>query len=66
MSEKWVHEYFDRKSSDWTISEFHEECDANLFTNKIGYYLISLENIIEIDKVNRRKKAQELYDRFYG
>uniref|UniRef100_U9SYI9 Uncharacterized protein n=1 Tax=Rhizophagus irregularis (strain DAOM 181602 / DAOM 197198 / MUCL 43194) TaxID=747089 RepID=U9SYI9_RHIID len=64
MPEKSVHEYFDRKSSDWTITGFLEECDAKLFTDQIGYYLTSLENIIETGSGNRRKKAQELYARY--
>ena len=56
-SRKWVHEYFDRRSSEWTITKFLEECDANLFTEKIGLYLTSLESIISNDDGNRSIKS---------
>ena len=50
--------------SEWTITEFLEECDANLFTEKIGRYLTSLESIISNDDGSRSRKAQELYNRY--
>ena len=61
-SKKWVHEYFDHRSSEWNITEFLEECDANLFTEKIRRYLTSLESIISNDDENGSRKAQELYN----
>jgi len=64
MSENYVHEYFDRKSSEWNIISFLEECDAETFTNKIGYYLTSLESIIDKKDGNRSIKARELHDRY--
>jgi hypothetical protein len=39
MSENWVHEYFDRKSSEWNIISFFGEYDAESLNDKIGYYL---------------------------
>lgn len=64
MSKNWVHEYFDRKSSDWNIIDFLEECDAESFTNKIGYYLTSLESIIDKKDGNRSVKARQLHDQY--
>ncbi|CAG8661512.1 9933_t:CDS:2, partial [Ambispora gerdemannii] len=43
---------------------FLNECDAELFTDKIGYYLTSLENIIKKENGKKREKAQELFDRY--
>nr|CAG8572310.1 4133_t:CDS:2 [Entrophospora candida] len=57
MSEKWVHEYFNRRPSEWTIIGFLEECDANLFTDKIGHYLTSLMNITKNDIGNSKETA---------
>ncbi|CAJ0826060.1 8684_t:CDS:2, partial [Entrophospora sp. SA101] len=64
MSEKWVHEYFNRRLSEWTIIGFLEKCDANLFTDMIRHYLTSLENITKNDIGNRCKKARELHDHY--
>src|SRR4051812_45381424 len=64
MSGNWVHEYFDRKSSEWNIISFLEECDVESFTNKIGYYLTSLESIIDKKDGNRSIRARELHDRY--
>ena len=59
-----MHEYFDRRSSEWTILGFLKECNAKLFTDNIGYYLTSLENIVKNDNGDRCKRAQELYARY--
>ena len=64
MSKNWVHEYFNRKSSEWNIRSFLEECDVESLTNKIGYYPTSLESIIDKKDGNRSIKARELHDQY--
>ncbi|PKB99855.1 hypothetical protein RhiirA5_429060 [Rhizophagus irregularis] len=51
MSEKWMHEYFNHKSSKWTIMSFLDECKAKSFPDKIGQYLTSLEAITKNESV---------------
>ncbi|PKY27529.1 hypothetical protein RhiirB3_443282 [Rhizophagus irregularis] len=57
MSEKWMHEYFNHKSSKWTIMSFLDECKAKSFPDKIGQYLTSLEAITKNESGKRSEKA---------
>src|ERR1044072_2694026 len=63
-SEKWVHDYFDRRSSEWTITSFLDECEAQSFPDKIGQYLTSLEAIAKNENCKRGEKALQLYKRY--
>ncbi|CAG8468369.1 1471_t:CDS:10, partial [Paraglomus occultum] len=45
MTEEYEHRYFDRKSSEWKIEDFLNECDAEGFDHKIGIYIRSLKSI---------------------
>lgn len=63
-SEKWVHGYFDRRSSEWTIASFLDECEAQSFPDKIGQYLTSLEVIAKNENGKRREKALHLYKQY--
>ncbi|CAG8659544.1 23937_t:CDS:10 [Cetraspora pellucida] len=47
---KRVHKYFSRKSSDWNIIDFLEECDLETYRKKIEEYLLSLETIVKMEK----------------
>lgn len=55
----YIHEYFDRKSADWNIMGFLDECTEKSYQLKLGLYIKSLENI-----GSRKKKAQLLYDKY--
>src|SRR5688500_1615245 len=60
-----AHKYFDRKPDDWNITGFLNECEIELFRDKIGCYLTSLANIINAGKDEERcKRANLLYDRY--
>jgi len=63
-SEKWIHEYFDRRSSEWTITSFLDECEAQSFPNQIGQYLTSLETIAKNENGKRSEKALQLYKQY--
>jgi hypothetical protein len=60
--QKQVHEYFERKASEWSIIGFLNTCNLELYSQKIECYLISLELIANAKTgINqRREKAQEL------
>ena len=59
-----VHKYFSRKSSDWNIIDFLEECDLEPCRRKIQEYLLSLETISNMEKGQRRETAQKLFYRY--
>ncbi|CAG8782997.1 10263_t:CDS:2, partial [Racocetra persica] len=60
-----IHEYFERKATDWNIRGFLDECKEKPFKLKIEAYCLSLENIIKQGKLNHRHgKAQLLLDRY--
>ncbi|CAG8743803.1 10155_t:CDS:2 [Dentiscutata erythropus] len=61
MSKNIVHEYFNRKYTEWAIIGFLEECNIKSFRDNIGIYLTSLETIIKTENGRRREKAQQLY-----
>ncbi|CAG8671667.1 5908_t:CDS:2, partial [Paraglomus occultum] len=59
-----IHEYFERKSSEWNIVDFLEECDRSSFSlrDKIGKYISSLETIVTTTETTdrRHERAQQL------
>ena len=60
-----MHEYFDRKSSEWNIIGFLDECDdTQSFPDKIGYYLTSLQVIIKNESGKRHEKALQLFEKY--
>ncbi|CAG8600442.1 2437_t:CDS:2 [Diversispora eburnea] len=59
-----IHEYFERKASEWNIIDFLEECDLEPYTKKIEEYLKCLETIVNTEKDQRHEKAQELLDNY--
>lgn len=61
---KQVHKYFSRKSSDWNIIDFLEECDLEPYRKKIEEYILSLEAIVKMEKDQRRENAQRLLDKY--
>jgi hypothetical protein len=58
------HEYFDRDSSTWNISDFLNVCDVEPFDNKLDVYLKSLENIFDQEQDTRKEKARALLDEY--
>ncbi|CAB4423380.1 unnamed protein product [Rhizophagus irregularis] len=61
----YVHEYFERKPSAWDILDFLDEYDQEPVSQRIGFYLTSLETIINTEEDNsRRKRAQQLYNNY--
>ncbi|CAG8681000.1 7481_t:CDS:10 [Funneliformis mosseae] len=60
-----IHEYFERKVSDWDIVRFLEECTSiGSYRQKIECYLSSLELIVNTENGQRREKAQVLLDAY--
>ncbi|PKY55772.1 hypothetical protein RhiirA4_548898 [Rhizophagus irregularis] len=55
-----AHKYFNRKPDDWNITDFLNECEAELFRDKVGCYLTSLETIINTEKDERCERAKLL------
>ncbi|CAG8582695.1 1260_t:CDS:2, partial [Dentiscutata erythropus] len=64
MTESTTHEYFDRKSSEWNITGFLEECEVESLELKIDCYLKSLEYIAKYEQGNRSQRAQTLLDKY--
>ncbi|CAG8629399.1 11710_t:CDS:2, partial [Dentiscutata heterogama] len=54
-----MNEYFKRKSSEWNISDFLEECGIEEFKQKIEVYLTSLKTIANTQQDKRSERAQE-------
>jgi hypothetical protein len=63
MSSK-IHKYFKRNPAKWNIVDYLDECDEELFKNKLGLYIMSLENISDTEKGEKRERAKELLDRY--
>ena len=61
---KQIHKYFSRKSSNWNITDFLEECDLEPYRKKIEEYLLSLKTIVKMEKDQRRENAQKLLDKY--
>ncbi|CAG8587138.1 6452_t:CDS:10 [Ambispora gerdemannii] len=64
MSSTKIHNYFKRKSGEWSLLGFLNESDEEQFRLKIDLYLRSLENIINYDEGDRKEKAQFLLDKY--
>ncbi|GBB99867.1 hypothetical protein RclHR1_03660014 [Rhizophagus clarus] len=59
-----IHEYFKRKSADWNIRDFLEECNEARFQTKIDKYLKSLDTIVAHEQGKRKVKAEFLLQRY--
>jgi len=59
-----MHEYFNRTFSEWNIIDFLDACDLQDFSQKIGIYLKSLEDISDSNKGRRGERAKELLNRY--
>ncbi|CAG8607048.1 5481_t:CDS:2, partial [Paraglomus occultum] len=55
-----IHEYFNRKHTEWSITEYLNESNEEPFQLKIDVYLKSLANIIKSDHGKRRDRARDL------
>ncbi|RUP50255.1 hypothetical protein BC936DRAFT_139852 [Jimgerdemannia flammicorona] len=64
MSEERAHDYFDRKSSTWSIQGFMRECDLQPFDFKLDFYLKTLENIANREQGDRQNNARALLKRY--
>jgi hypothetical protein len=64
MTRNGVHQFFDRKSSDWNVEDFLKECDIEEFEHQIGIYLRSLESIANHEDGCKREQAQRLLNRY--
>ena len=60
----YIHEYFNRKHTEWSITGFLNECNEEPFRFKVDIYLKSLVNIINSDQGKKREKAQALFDKY--
>ncbi len=63
MSNK-MYEYFDRKSSEWSIQGFLVECDLEPLRKKIDCYIKCLETIASSGEGKRSETAKVLLDRY--
>ncbi|CAG8640454.1 12319_t:CDS:2 [Ambispora gerdemannii] len=60
-----IHEYFNRKSAEWTIIGFLNECEEETFRKKIDSYLKSLQNLVDLEpEGNRKEMAHKLLDAY--
>src|SRR6266498_1978703 len=59
-----MHEYFKRKSSEWSILNFLEECGIEEFKQKIEAYLTSLKAIADTQESKRNKRAKKLLNNY--
>lgn len=59
---KQMHEYFNRTFSEWNIKDFLDACDLQNFSQKIGIYLKSLEDISDSNKGRRGERAKKLFN----
>ncbi|CAB5372181.1 unnamed protein product [Rhizophagus irregularis] len=59
-----MHEYFNRTFSEWHIIDFLDACDLQNFSQKVGIYLKSLEDISDSNKRRRGERAKELLNRY--
>ncbi|CAI2190844.1 11119_t:CDS:10 [Funneliformis geosporum] len=66
MSSNKVHDYFKRKSEEWSLIGFLTESEEESFRLKIDLYLRGLKNIINHEEGNRKEKAQFLFNKYYS
>ncbi|CAG8639237.1 10276_t:CDS:2, partial [Diversispora eburnea] len=59
-----IHEYFNRKSSEWNISDFLGESNEEPFQRKIDRYIKSLDIIVDREEGRRKEKAEYLLQRY--
>lgn len=59
-----IHEYFDSKSTNWSILGFLEECDEEPFQKKIDKYIKDLEIIADYEQGKRQEQANLLLSRY--
>ncbi|CAI2181936.1 2575_t:CDS:2 [Funneliformis geosporum] len=59
----YIHKYFKRKHTEWSVTGFLNECNEEPFRFKVDIYLKSLVNIINSDQGKKREKAQALFDK---
>ncbi|RGB23005.1 hypothetical protein C1646_23012 [Rhizophagus diaphanus] len=59
-----VHEYFNRKHTDWSVIEFLNESKEEPFQLKIGLYIKSLEEIDDHEQGKKKERARILLDRY--
>ncbi|RGB24778.1 hypothetical protein C1646_485103 [Rhizophagus diaphanus] len=59
-----IHEYFNRKHTEWSITGFLNESKEEPFRVKIGLYLKSLETIYDYEHGKRQEMARFLLDKY--
>jgi hypothetical protein len=59
-----IHEYFNRKTADWGVLDFLNECGIEPFEKKIDTYIKSLNNIVKFEGGKRNKRACILLERY--
>ncbi|POG77434.1 hypothetical protein GLOIN_2v1546436 [Rhizophagus irregularis DAOM 181602=DAOM 197198] len=59
-----IHEYFNRKHTEWSITGFLNESNEDPFRAKIGLYLKSLETIYDYEHGKRQEMARFLLDKY--
>ena len=59
-----MYEYFDRKSSEWSIQGFLDECELEPLKKKTDCYIKCLAMIVKSGEGKRSETAQELLDRY--
>nr|CAG8624472.1 6989_t:CDS:2 [Entrophospora candida] len=61
---KVIHQYFNRRYSEWDITDFLQECELEDLGDKISVYVKSLKIIADANKGQRGNKAKELLARY--
>lgn len=64
MSGRKVHQYFERRPSEWSVLGFLEECDQEPFQAKVALYLTSLEILSQTEGGQRQKQAERLIKQY--
>ena len=59
-----IHEYFDSKSSNWSILGFLEKCNEEPFQKKIDKYLKDLKIVADYKQGKRQEQAKILLSRY--
>ncbi|CAI2188270.1 16942_t:CDS:10, partial [Funneliformis geosporum] len=64
LSMPYINKYFERKPSNWDILDFLDECDQEPISQRVGFYLSSLETIVKTEEEENQRKvrAQQLLD----
>jgi hypothetical protein len=64
MADSKCYKYFERKSSEWNITDFLDKCDLEPYEKKIDCYVKCLTTIAESEDGFKRDKARLLLSRF--